>query len=278
MKQAHRFSGPGGAYEGLTELGPNGPRWNGKIRLVTEKLEEPLHWKQPKRVFVNSMGDLFHEDVPYNFIDEVFHSMGACEWLGRGHVFQILTKRPATMLDYMSNRAHKAWNGKRLGGEVFPPYNIWLGVSVEDQKTADERILLLLQTPATVRFVSYEPALGAVDFSNYLRPPKSLSGRQVKLSPGQWIIDADGAHVMWRGLDWVICGGESGPGARPFNTDWARSILAQCGNAGVPCFIKQFGSHVIQDGERRIKKDKKGGNMHEWPHDLRVREFPKDKS
>jgi protein gp37 len=141
-------------------------------------------------------------------------------------------------------------------GVGWPMKNLWLGVSVEDQKTADERIPLLLQTPAAVRWVSYEPALGPVDFGRYL--PSDGYGQSCAGEP----------------INWVVAGGESGPGARPFRTEWARDVIAQCKAAGVPCFVKQLGAHVIQDGERRIKQDKKGGDMHEWPHDLRVREYP----
>lgn len=166
-RQAHRFSGSGQPYEGLTEIGPKGPRWNGKIRLVPELLEEPLRWRKPCRVFVNSMSDLFHEAVPDRFISEVFAVMNTA----RRHTFQVLTKRPERML--------------RLGTDqklIYAMSNVWLGVSVEDQKTADERIPLLLQTPAAVRFVSAEPLLSHIDLSKWLSGNKPHDGIRKSVS------------------------------------------------------------------------------------------------
>lgn len=141
MRQVHRFDHPGGPYEGLTRMTEHGPVWTGKVRVVEEALAEPPSWRKPCRVFVNSMSDLFHEGVPAEFIDRVFAVMQ----LARRHTFQILTKQPHRMA------LHR------------PPANVWLGVSVENQATADERIPLLLQTPAAVRFLSVEPLLEAVD-------------------------------------------------------------------------------------------------------------------
>lgn len=130
------------------------------------------------------------------------------------------------------------------------PDNVWLGISVVNQEEADRDIPKLLAVPARVRFLSCEPLLGPL-----------------------WLTPHLEAGVPTR-PNWVIVGGESGPGARPFNTTWARSIVEQCRAAGVACFVKQLGAHVIQGGERRIKRDKKGGDMSEWPHEIRVREFP----
>ncbi|HHS84313.1 MAG TPA: DUF5131 family protein, partial [Gammaproteobacteria bacterium] len=195
------------------------------------------------------------------------------------HTMQLLTKRPERMRSYLSNPLTKGrifvaamdmcypdlkvyTEDERAGcqnalrrGRWWPLPNVWIGVSVEDQASADERIPLLLDTPAAVRFVSAEPLLGPVDLQY-----ASFNG-------------ADSLESM-DGLDWVVVGGESGPKARPFNTDWALSIVEQCRAAGVPCFVKQLGGHVIQGGERRIKKNKKGADMSEWPHELRVREYP----
>ena len=204
------------------------------VRCHEDRLEQPLHWRKPSRVFVNSMSDLFHEDVPMSFLNRVFKVMTDCPQ----HTFQVLTKRPIRMLAYMSQR------------DTIPP-NVWLGVSVEDQATADERIPLLLQTPAAVRWISYEPSLGPLDFS------------QVIMGDGDHLdtLYNDGEDA---GIDWVVCGGESGPHARPMHPDWARSVRDQCIAAGVPFFMKQMG------GSRD-----KGGDMSEWPEDLRVREYPK---
>ena len=277
MKFAHRFSGAGQPYEGLTELGPDGPRWTGRVVTVPDRLEEPLHWRKPSRVFVNSMSDLFHQDVPEEFIGHVFEVMDRC----RQHTFQILTKRPKEMLDLIGN-ANARWGPL---GEPWPLPNVWLGVSVEDQKTADERIPLLLQTPAAVRFVSYEPAIGPVDFSR-------LNGGTLDALLGHDfeaigdIRDSgrlDGTQHPPK-LDWVICGGESGPGARPFDIQWARDVVAQCRDAGVACFVKQLGAFPVYEKEVGSGKgsspfplkldDRKGGDWNEWPEDLRVREFP----
>src|ERR1044071_2419150 len=170
MKFAHRFSGKGKPYEGLTELGPEGPRWNGKIRLVSEALDQPLRWRKPQRVFVNSMSDLFHEDVPFWFVDQVFGAMAACP----EHVFQILTKRPARMAQYLCTDEKpiieriEGWscnlsNSPCAVVEAWPLPNVWLGISAENQEYFDSRIDALLKTPAAVRFVSYEPALGPLD-------------------------------------------------------------------------------------------------------------------
>lgn len=158
--------------------------------------------------------------------------------LWREEAYDVIRRTPHTY-QILTKRIERA-----EGRVPVPPIpNVWLGVSVESRKYLG-RIDELRKTPAAVRFLSLEPLLedlGALDLT---------------------------------GIHWVIVGGESGNGARPFNTDWARSIVAQCKAAGVACFVKQFGAHVIQDGERRIKKDKKGGDMDEWPHDLRVRELP----
>lgn len=227
-RMAHRFSGAGRPYDGLTVLGKHGPRWSGRARFVAEMLDAPSRWLGPRRVFVNSMSDLFHDDVTDEQIGSVFAVMAS----SRRHTFQILTKRPMRMQDWILRFARE------------PMRNVWLGVSCEDQQRANERVPLLLKTPAAVRFVSAEPLLGPIDFN----------------STGK--------------LDWVIVGGESGAGARECRTQWIDSIVRQCKVTGTPCFVKQLGSAVIQDGERRAKRDAKGGDMDEWPHGLRVRQFP----
>ncbi len=255
MKQAHRFSGKGQAYEGLTELGPQGPRWNGTIRLVPEVLDAPLRWKKPRRIFVNSMSDLFHEDVPDEFIVNVYAVMVAASW----HTFQVLTKRPErrryllnapSFREWVAQRAAKLINALRGDRSLSATenlakwnagqaVNIHEGVSVEDQKTADERIPILLQTPAAVRFVSAEPLLWPVDCSTYLQLPKTFEGM---MTPRQaW-------NVL---LDWVIVGGESGPGARPMHPAWVRSLRDQCQAAGVPFFFKQWGEWTPGENVRR---------------------------
>lgn len=273
MKAAHRFSGPGRPYEGLTQLVKGkGPQWTGVVRVVPEKLIEPLTWREPRRVFVNSMSDLFHEEVPTSFIAHVFAVMSACP----RHTFQVLTKRPARMAAVLSSPEFWAmvwgfgmeeyWTSSDLVridelGPGFPLANVWLGTSVEDQAAADARLPHLLATPAAVRFLSCEPLLGPVDLAGWIR-----------------------SEFTEPGIGWVIIGGESGPGARPCDVGWIRSLLGQCADAGVAPFVKQIGAKPVTDYRTRpqsepsywtsLVRDKKGGAMPEWPEDLRVRQFP----
>lgn len=248
------------------------PRKFTDVRCHVERLEEPLHWKKPRRVFVNSMSDLFHEDVPSGFIRRVFWTMRECRDRNLGHTFQILTKRPERMLGFcreVSDRADLGdWTYTERGGA--PLENVWLGVSVENQKYADERIPLLLQTPAAVRFLSVEPQLEAISFrwakwDNWQFHPR----RVTTLGKGA-VNELDGLRM----LDWVICGGESGPGARPFDVEWAETLLGQCKAAAVPFFMKQLGAYARDYGSPMNLRDRKGGDPEEWPEHLRVREFP----
>jgi protein gp37 len=275
-------------YEGLARIGKNGPRWTGVVRMVPEHLADPLRWKRPRRVFVNSMSDLFHEGLTNEEIAAVFGVMAAAP----KHTFQVLTKRPARMRDWFRWIANQPtataapWispNGvmrlclSRIATTVDGPWsvfsrwakaasiqwplpNVWIGTSVEDQATADERIPLLLETPAAIRWVSYEPALAELD----LRP--------------SWIAGYDysgGFKVSATKLDWLVCGGESGPGARGFDLAWAESIVAQCKAAGMAVFVKQLGALAHDSVERLSLKDRKGGDWNEWPDGLKVREFPR---
>jgi protein gp37 len=226
------------------------------LQFHTGRIGQPLLWKKPRRIFVNSLSDLFHDDVPDEVLHQVYYTMEAAHW----HTFQVLTKRPARM------RAYLAW---RYGPDAdtprgrIPSRHIWHGVSVENQHFADERIPLLLQTPSAVRFISAEPLLGPVDLTDVGDCINALD-------------DTDAPHGT-PFLDWVIVGGESGPKARPFDLAWARSILSQCDIFNVPCFVKQLGARPIfpdGGGWEWPQHDRKGGDMAEWPADLRVREFP----
>lgn len=188
-----------------------------------DRLEIPLRWNKPRRVFVNSMSDLFHPAVPFEFIKRAFQVMTQAEQ----HTFMVLTKRPERMMEFFK------WDG--FGGDnpyLWPGW-IWLGVSVEDQKAADSRIPLLLQSPARVNFISAEPLLGKVDLVQY-----------IGFLPTQILAKLRGIPT----IDWVICGGESGPNARPMHPDWVRSIRDQCQQAAVPFFFKQWGEWMPQDG------------------------------
>ena len=311
---AARFCGePESPFYTFARQGP--ARWTGKVELVPKKLEEPLHWRKPRRVFVNSMSDLFHEKLSDRDIAAVFGVMAACPHL----TFQVLTKRPERMRAWF---AAAPWGscapggpadecvisaGVRMGRDEFrcqpihwPLPNVWLGVSVEDQAAADARIPVLLDTPAALRFVSYEPALGPVDLRRWSLAEHGR--RHIGAAPG---------------IGWVIVGGESGPKARPFDVAWARSVVRQCRMAGVAVFVKQVGRDVrdrndagfeadtetfadgpkagrptrptawpsppyveeidtgYQGAEVRVHlRDRSGADPEEWPEDLRVREFP----
>lgn len=225
-------------YQGLVD---DQGHWTGLVNSVDERLGEPLRWKQPRRVFVNSMSDLFHENVTDWFIYTVFAYM----FEAKNHTFMVLTKRPERMKSFMET-SYPSWT------KGFPR-NVWLGVSVEDQKSADERIHHLLRTPAQVRFVSCEPLLGPVDIREYL-----ISGYTE--------LDGTAGHKV-PALDWVICGGESGPDARPMHPGWARSLRDQCQDAGVPFFFKQWGEWILKD-QWYFKAGKKAAGRlldgHEW--------------
>jgi len=201
------------------------------VRIHPERLGQPLDWGKPARIFVNSMSDLFHKDVSFEFIDEVFYIMRVADQ----HTYIILTKRPEIMLKFI---AWQKKNSVKFDWKTAHK-NIWLGVSVEDQKTADVRIPLLLQTPAAVRFVSCEPLLGPVDlgdgYTSWLTCNGPLPGSDICCE--KFEVSFDHFH----GIDWVIAGGESGKNARPMHPDWVRSIRDQCEDAGVPFFFKQWG-------------------------------------
>lgn len=323
---AHRFFGklyPDGVPTGRHDASGSAPEMRPRrftdVMTHADRLSLPLTWRKPCNVFVNSMSDLFHEAVPFEFIDSVFAVMALTP-----HVtYQILTKRPERMREYLApgERAkviavavrdqsrgmkrpmdiHEATSvifGLRLSNDIpptsrWPLPNVWLGVSVENQQTADVRIPTLLQTPSAIRFASYEPALGPIDF-------KLPSGIQMLVNgkpAGKPARGSDALNALCDlagtprpephgELDWIIVGGESGHGARPFDIEWARSTVQQCRAAGVACFVKQIGANPL-DSRAPITglasalaatgafiKDRKGGDPEEWPADLRVREFP----
>lgn len=294
VPMTHRLGEMGQSkYAGLTVLNPKGDRhFNGTVKCHEDALDIPLSWRKPRRVFVNSMGDLFHKSVPDSFIRRVFAVMSLC---GQ-HTFQVLTKRPDRMAAFFANeennlsacqaehtvmdadprtptgksriRNTSAINGTRKGlgdGNYWPLPNVWLGTSCGHQAAADEMIPHLLKCPAKVRFLSCEPLHGSVR-------PQLI----------EW--DKTYGDEARSKIHWVIVGGESGARARPCDVAWIRSIVGQCKAAGVPCFVKQLGSkvsgqltHPDNEGHgvtaARLK-DTKGGNMAEWPEDLRVREVP----
>jgi protein gp37 len=241
------------------------------VKCHPERLDQPLRWRAPRKIFVNSMSDLFHEDVPFEFIDRVFAVM--C--LARHHTFQVLTKRPERMREYLSEPARLdcifdteewlnetgllaatseaatpgTWRAQSLessdGTWLGAPDNVWLGISAENQHTLDARIQELLVTPAAVRFVSLEPLLEPID----LGPIHVHGDTQIQ---------------------WVIVGGESGPEARLCDINWI-----------FPVFVKQLGARPLtnygswSDGKLLKLRDRHGGDIDEWPKDLRIREFPR---
>ena len=252
----------------FASMTPSGPHWRNVVEVIEKQIEVPIHWRKPRRVFVNSMSDTFHE----RFMHEQIAIVVDVAMLAPQHSYLFLTKRAdrarefwvryyaayadqellAETLDDIAGRSHRAW-------PPTPFDNVWMGVSAEDQQRFDERIEDLRATPAAIRWLSLEPLLGPID----------LAGR------------LDGIH-------WVVVGGESGPGARPCDVEWIRGIVRQCREAGVAVFVKQLGRavtgnpdefpsaiHDDGDGHRTFRlNDGKGGDPAEWPTDLRVREVP----
>lgn len=215
---SERFRGtPGHYFEGGFDL-----------QLRPDKLDLPLRWTRPRKVFVNSMSDLFHDDISADYIIDIFAVMA----MAQQHTFQVLTKRHGRMRSLLSDPGFSREMWDRIGiiehpaipEEVWPLSNVWLGVSAEDQKWANIRIPALADTPAAVRFVSAEPLLGPIDF----------------------------VHIQndFPALDWVIVGGESGRGARPMNPVWAQLLRDQCQEAGIAYLFKQWGEWTPETGHR----------------------------
>lgn len=230
---------------GLTIDTKAGPVWTGEVRFNRQWLDQPLRWRRPRKVFVCAHSDLFHESVPDEWIDLVFAAM----LLAPQHIFQVLTKRAQRMRAYCSDPAtvgRVIAQAASFGAKVESTHvedgmqgiylsNVWLGVSVEDQAAADERIPLLLQCPAAVRWISAEPLLGPVDLDHLRGNPGPPA------LPEHNVFTAIHPTAPWK-LDWVVAGGESGPGARPMHPDWARSLRDQCAAGGVPFLFKQWGA------------------------------------
>lgn len=259
-RMASRFCGPGQPYDGLVWRPSDGRSsgWTGEARFVPDMLDAPLHWRKPCRVFVNSMSDLFHESITDHDRDAVLAAM----LLSPRHTYQVLTKRPACMVRYLSddglyNRVLVAAQELRAKQPELSSVGIsdptrlpakWIhwGVSVENQAAANERIPLLLLCPAVVRWVSCEPLIGAIRLDRLTDDELGASWDSLR---------AEGC------LDWVVCGGESGPQARPMRHGWATSLRDQCKSANIPFFFKQWGEW-LDNGTlvERVGK-KRAGNM-----------------
>ncbi|MBZ7923139.1 phage Gp37/Gp68 family protein [Ensifer adhaerens] len=247
--------------EGLTRDTKGGPVWTGEVRFNPQWLDEPLRWRKPRMIFVCAHGDLFAEGVPDEWIDQVFAIMSQAPQ----HTFQVLTKRPERMRSYLTRPRLEHHLVNALLPLTFPmpepgrwPHrplpNVWLGVSVEDQKRAAERIPILLDTPAAIRWISAEPLLGPVDLTRIDQPNGGFGPywiNALKAGESGWFAD-EAATVRTEpdplafsglaSLDWIVAGGESGSDARPMHPVWARSLRDQCAAAGVPFLFKQWGS------------------------------------
>lgn len=205
------------------------------VTLRPQRIDDPLTWTKPRRIFVNSMSDLFHDAIPDRFVIEACETMFFADW----HVFQVLTKRPERMRRAFRWLYDPRGPWSHLNAERFPMPNVWLGVSVCSMADA-WRVQMLRETPAAIRFLSLEPLLGRIDAA---------------------VLD---------GMDWIIIGGESGRGARALDEEWTRSIIAACRAKRIPVFNKQMGSVWAKQHGLTGKAETPA----EWPEDLRVREYP----
>ncbi len=225
--------------KGLTKQVNGNHVWTGEVRFNAQWLDQPLRWTKPRMIFVCAHGDLFAEGVPDEWIDQIFAVMA----LAPQHTFQVLTKRPERMREYFRDQqarseaidrqmnaiAPEHWCKRELedyAPDGLPLPNVWLGTSVEDQKRADERIPILLDTPAAIRWISAEPLLGPVDLKGWCHAAWDGDIRRARPAPR---------------IQWVVAGGESGPDARPMHPDWARGLRDQCAATGVPFLFKQWG-------------------------------------
>ena len=277
-------------------ISTDGGPWNGEIYYDESVLDKPLHWKKPRRIFVCSMGDLCHTNVPFEFIDKVVARVALCPQ----HDFQFLTKRPDRMLEYFNavlthkvycenttnegntrtrirhealeilhkrqqtcKKAYNMWDGR------WPLRNLWLGTSISTQADADENIPHLLPIPATVRFVSAEPLLGPIDLTD-VHEKIGLSCDVINDATEDaakfnrvYGKHLDKPYVPDPTVNWLIIGCESGKNRRPCKIEWVRDLVNQCDAAGVAVYIKQL------DINGKANK-----NPAEWPPDLRRQEYP----
>lgn len=304
----HRGMQP--SHRGLTVKSPGkAPRWNGEVTIAASRLSMPFHWRRPQRIFTPSLSDLWHPEVPFEYVAAVFGVMRACHW----HTFQVLTKRTGrarAWFAWLQREANDRWMGigdylsrcarqwmatfvdwsdldkmltidpaARVG---FPLWNVWLMTSVEDRKSARARLPDLLKCPAELHGISYEPALE--DAVDEIRP---------YLGDSEWSEDHGGrpGDMTEQGIQWVVMGGESGHGARGYRLAIADRMRDACADAEVAFFHKQVGACPIVErpsewptgrvvgeaagGHELRLRDRKGGAWTEWPPAYRVREFPR---
>jgi len=237
-------------------------KWNGTVEFVEKQLEKPYEWKKSKKIFICSMADIFHENVPFNWVEEIFYMIENCPQ----HTFQILTKRPERMIEFFDwYIARNSDHSVELQWTM--PDNIWLGVSCENQAMADKRIPLLMQIPAKVRFLSCEPLLEPINLSKFL--------------PIEWSEIAEDWIESWPGIgsystdypNWIIVGLESGSNARRCDLQAVHSIINQCQTAKVKVFCKQLGT-VWAKESGTYKQDRKGASPELWDKSFNVQEFP----
>jgi len=235
MRMAHRLQNNKSlrrnAYRGVTKRAKAGPVWTGRVNVAKSAEDKPLRWRKPRLIFVNSMSDVFHESLTSTQIARIWAVMA----IAKQHTYQVLTKRPERMLEWLSDRATRFAVELAMRAidpdaklETWPLPNVWCGTSTEDQRRAEERIPVLLQIPAAVRFLSMEPLLGPVDLESI------ISKRD------------------FRRLDWVIVGGESGPRSRAMHPSWARKVRDHSVRNNVSFFFKQVGSGAwVADSKAR---------------------------
>lgn len=289
--------------------------WSGELHFIDKTMEQPLRWRRPRKVFVCSGADLFHDKVPFEYIGAIFGVMGGAP----DHRFQVLTKRPGRARDFfrwLESHEEPPWEvclklaGRKVGriaalnaallwskhhlDTAWPFANVWLGVSVEDQQRAEERLPLLMECPASVHWVSAEPLLEHVNLHEWLPAPPHSRALAHTHRTGHPVggdensSDCFKCKTKWTpqgpAINWLVVGGESGPGARPFDLGWAEVLRDQCDATGAAFFLKQLGAFAQrrvehEDGHTtsRIRtEDRKGENPSEWPRDLRIREYPKE--
>jgi protein gp37 len=286
MRASHPNPKVAAAFAGTTHRTADRIDWTGQVNLLPDRLTEPLAWRKPTRIFVNSLADLFHEDVPDEFIARVFAVMAVAE----RHTFQVLTKRHGRMKALLNNQFFRAAVRAKMPADHRPPpgelawplSNVWMGVSVENQKWADIRIPALLETPAAVRWISAEPLLGPLDLGAYLTPAPPLDRlwcptvkRQIDRI-GTAACTCRDAHRSAR-LGWIVAGGESGPKARPPHPDWFRRLRNQCDSAHVPFLLKQWGTWgelPKRPGDPGVTVSSKDGTVY-LPGDLTYPDGPR---
>lgn len=230
-------------YKGSTRRLGDRTEWSNVVKLFPEEMDKVAKWKKPRMVFPCSMSDLFHRDVPDEFIHQMLDTMESA----RRHTFQVLTKRTQRMADILIQRQEE--KEALAAGAFAPPLdNVWPGTSVEDQIRAWERVTMLLTIAAKIHWLSLEPLLGPVDLSPWLPiAPRGLGWERVK---------SESAYGEKRPrINWVVVGGESGPDARPMHPNWVRATQKQCEAAGVAFYFKQWGAwEPIKQTTRRIYK------------------------